>query len=96
MIVVRAGLISFEIFKNRYGNLKVKSIALSKLMTFVPYTMLTSLLGWPEKWPKSYIGSKNLVIKPIDNLFFFVFWEHVLTGLPTAYTCNDYVRNCAK
>jgi hypothetical protein len=35
--------------------------------------MLTSLLGWPEKWPKSYTGSKNLVIKPIDNFFFFFF-----------------------
>jgi Holliday junction resolvase len=28
------GLISFEISKNRYGNLKVKSAAVSKLMTF--------------------------------------------------------------
>jgi hypothetical protein len=29
-----AGLISFEISKNRYGNFKVKSAAISKLMTF--------------------------------------------------------------
>jgi hypothetical protein len=28
------GLISFEISKNRYGNLKVNSVAVSKLMTF--------------------------------------------------------------
>jgi hypothetical protein len=28
------GLISFEISKNRYGNLKVKSATISKLMTF--------------------------------------------------------------
>jgi len=28
------GLISFEISKNRYGNLKIKSAAVLKLMTF--------------------------------------------------------------
>ncbi len=90
-IDVYVGLISFEISKNRYINLKVKSTAVSKLMTFAPYTMLTNLFGWPKKWPKSYIGSKNLVIKPVDNFFLFVCWEHVVTGLPTAYTCNGYV-----
>ncbi len=93
---LQSGLISFEISKNRYKNLKVKSAAVSKLMTFAPYTRLTSLFGWPEKWPKSYTGSKNLVIKPVDNFIFCVFWEHVVTGLPTTYTCNGYVRNCAK
>ncbi len=50
--------------------------------------MLASFFGWPEKWPKSNTGSKHLVKKPVDNFLFFVFWEHVVTGLPTAYTCN--------
>jgi hypothetical protein len=47
-------------------------------MTFALYTMLTSLFGWPEKWPKSYTGSKNLVIRPVDNLFFLFFGNMLL------------------
>jgi hypothetical protein len=96
MQVDSTGLISFEISKNKYGNLKVKSAAVSKLMTFALYTMLTSLFGWPEKWPKSYTGSKNLVIKPVDNFILFCLLGACRYRLPTAYTCNGYVRNCAK